>query len=224
METIIVNTKTTICKNKTNFETVSVNDLLENMSILIRYIIAQKSKKIKKNKPKLIINMDYKKYYDLENYLFGEVKNNFKKHGYLTPEEFFCIVIWKANRAKSKIKDKIFKKGENLNKSIKKLTSQIFKASSNKEKLRILLEDWEFGLPMASALLTVLYPKNFTIYDVRVRNQFGIKDFSGRKNQIEKYFSEFLPKVKKQSGKNLREKDKYLWGKSFFEDLRKFLK
>lgn len=168
--------------------------------------------------------MDYSKYYNIEDYLFGEVKNNFHKRGYITPEEFFCIVIWKANRAKSKIKDKVLKNKNNLNENIKKLTSQIFKASSSREKLRILLEDWEFGLPMASAILTVLYPNDFTIYDIRVRSQLNIKDFSGRKNQIEKYFSEFLPEVRKQLGKNLRNKDKYLWGKSFLNDLKEFLK
>lgn len=143
--------------------------------------------------------MDYLKYHNLENYLFKEVRSNFRRRGYLRPKEFFCIIIWKAN-------------------------NEIFKTPDNKEKLRVLLEDWSFNLPMATAILTVLYPKNFTIYDVRVHNQLGIKDFSGRKNQVEKYFLEFLPKIRKTKGKNLRNKDRYLWGKSFYEDLTKFLK
>jgi len=167
--------------------------------------------------------MDYSKYYNLEDYLFREVQSNFRRRGYLTPEEFFCIIIWKANRAKSKIKDKILKRG-NLTKNIKKLTNEISKTSNNKEKLKILLKKWNFSLPMATAILTVLYPNDFTIYDIRTRNQLDIKDFSGRKNQIDKYFSDFLPKVKKQPGKNLRDKDRYLWGKSFHEDLEKFLR
>lgn len=168
--------------------------------------------------------MDYLKYYYLENYLFGELRNNFQRRGHLTPEEFFCIIIWKANRAKSRIKDKMLKRRSTLSGNIKKLTSEIFKTSNNKEKLKILLEKWEFGLPMATAILTLLYPKDFTVYDVRVRSQLGIKDFSNRKNRIEIYFSEFLPKVKKQPGKILRDKDRYLWGKSFYEDLAGFLK
>ena len=168
--------------------------------------------------------MNYLRYYFLEDYLFKEVRNNFQKRGYLTPEEFFCIIIWKANRAKSKIKNKILKKEGNLNKSVKKLTNQIFKATNNQERLRILLEDWKFNLPIATAILTILYPKHFTVYDIRVRNQLGINDFSGTAGQIEKYFSEFLPKVKKIKGQSLRDKDRYLWGKSFYEDLMKFLK
>lgn len=166
--------------------------------------------------------MDYKKYYYLENYLFNEVNKNFHKRGHLLPEEFFCIVIWKSNRAKTKIKDKLLNFGK-LNGMVENMTKEIFNASSFQTKLEILLEKWTFSMPMATAILTVLYPDDFTVYDIRVRDQLDIKDFSGRKNEIEKYFSEFLPAVKKCSGKTLRDKDRILWGKSFYEDLKKLL-
>jgi len=168
--------------------------------------------------------MNYLKYYHLEDYLFEEVKNNFHKRGYLKPEEFFCIIIWKANRAKTRIRDKVLKKDKNLVIAIKRLTSEIFKALENKNKLKVLLEDWKFSLPMATAILTVLYPNNFTVYDVRVRGQLNIEDFSGRRDEIKRYFSEFLPKVKKCQGKNLRDKDRILWGKSFYKDLKQLIK
>ena len=45
--TEIVNTKTIIWENKIIFETVSINDLLENINILIKYIISRKRKKSK---------------------------------------------------------------------------------------------------------------------------------------------------------------------------------
>ncbi len=169
--------------------------------------------------------MDYLKYYFLENYLFKEVKNNFEKRGYLTQEEFFSIVIWKSNRAKTAIKRKLLKFG-NLNKIVKKLTSEIFHTNDNKQKLELLIKSWKFSLPMATAILTVLHPQEFTIYDVRVRGQLGIyKNFAGHKNQIERYFDEFLPKVRKASTqRSLRNKDRELWGKSSYEDLKKFLK
>jgi len=44
---------------------------------------------------------------------------------------------------------------------------------------------------------------------------------------VDKYFSKFLPKVKKYAdslGENLRNTDKELWGKSFYEDLQKLIK
>ena len=163
--------------------------------------------------------MEYLKYYNLENYLFDEVRNNFLERGYLTPDEFFCIVIWKANRAKSRIKNRLLSKNTNLENAVKELTNDIF----NKEgidKLNVLLSEWGFLLPMATAILTVLYPDQFSIYDIRVKSQLGIKDIY----TAEKYFAEFLPQVKKFAKNNnldLRDADRYLWGKSFYEDLKK---
>ncbi len=165
--------------------------------------------------------MDYKKYYRLEDYLFDEVKKNFHERKYLFPEEFFCIVIWKSNRAKSKIKKKLLKSG-NIKIVVKNITSQIFKAVGSQEKLKILLENWHFGLPMATAILTVLYPNDFTIYDVRVRDQLGHKEIY----KTEPYFKKFLPAIKKiakEKDFSLRNVDRYLWGKSFYKDLEKFL-
>jgi hypothetical protein len=114
----------------------------------------------------------------------------------------------------------------NLKTVVKKLTSEIFHMSGTEQKLELLIKSWKFNLPMATTILTVLYPQEFTIYDMRVRGQIGIcNDFSGRKDQIKRYFDEFLPKVKRLGkGKNLRNKDRYLWGKSFYQDLMKLLK
>ncbi len=41
-------------------------------------------------------------YYHLEPYLFDTVHNGFAKKGQLSAFDFFCILIWKANCAKSK--------------------------------------------------------------------------------------------------------------------------
>ncbi len=171
-----------------------------------------------------MLQKDYLKYYWLEDYLFNDVRRNFLKRESLNAAEFFCIVIWKANRAKTAIKRKLEKKGD-LNEMVKKLTYEIFLAPDDSERLRIMLEKWGFALPMASAVLTVLYPKRFSVYDVRVREELNIKDFARRKNQIKRYFAEFLPKVRKSApGKSLRDKDRYIWAKSFYEGLLYFLK
>lgn len=165
--------------------------------------------------------MNYSKYYDLENYLFGEVRNNFLNRGYLTAQEFFCIIIWKANRAKTKIKNKLSASGP-VAETIKKITEQIFKAQNANDKLDILLRNWRFGMPMASAILSVLYPSEFTVYDYRVRDQLSLKNIYSTK----KYFGYFLPRVRVEAtkyGMTLREMDKELWGKSFFQDLEKLV-
>ena len=112
--------------------------------------------------------MNYLRYYNLEDYLFSDVTNAFHERGYLTPEEFFAIVIWKTNRAKTAVKRKLAKHDRNLTVAVADLTRAIGQAATDREKLRIFLEDWQFGLPMATAILTVLYPDRFTVYDVRV--------------------------------------------------------
>ncbi len=169
--------------------------------------------------------MDYAKYYCLEDYLFTDVREAFHTRGHLTPEEFFAIVIWKAERAKSFIKRKLLKGGSNLVAAVKDLTSAIHKARSDDDRLRILLNDWEFALPTATAILTVLYPDCFTVYDVRTRDQLRIPDFAGRKDQIERYFNQFLPQVLAVAeATTLRDKDRYLWGKSSYESLQKFVR
>jgi hypothetical protein len=169
--------------------------------------------------------MDPLKFYALEDYLFSEVTAAFRERGYLTPEEFFSIVIWKAERAKSRIKRRLLSRGGDLESTIKTLTEEIHAAPTDRERLKLLLEKWNFRLPMASALLAVLYPKQFTVYDYRARQQLGMKDFAERRDVVDLYFDEYLSKVAELPyAATLRDKDRYLWGKSAYEDLQAFLK
>lgn len=71
---------------------------------------------------------------------------------------------------------------DNLDDAVKNLTEKISKAPDNKKKLRLLVVDWGFQLPMASAILTVLYPNDFTVYDVRVCDE--LNEFHGLKHMI----------------------------------------
>lgn len=165
--------------------------------------------------------MDYLKYYDLEKYLFEEVSSNFTEKAELSVGDFFCIVIWKANRSKSKIKKKLLAFGK-LELVIKNLSFDISRTQNEELRLNLLIKKWGFGLPMATAILTVLYPEVFTVYDYRVREQLNLKKIYSSK----KYFNYFLPavlKYKKGNNFSLRDCDKTLWGKSFYEDLLKFI-
>ena len=171
--------------------------------------------------------MDYLEVYNLEIYLFETVHGRFHEQGHLSAFDFFCIVIWKANRAKSKVAKKLLKKGyDNLDAAVYDLTSGVHSCSSPQDKLRYLWDwgNWEFYLPMASAILTVLYPEEFTIYDERVCSSLGA--FSDLKNisKFEKLWPRYLDfrqAVEKAApeGLTLRDKDRYLWGKSFSRQL-----
>ncbi len=79
---------------------------------------------------------------------------------------------------------------------------------------------------MATAVLTVLYPEEFTIYDVRVCET--LKDFKNlqyktRFQEIWSGYEEFIKSVKNAASEHLmlRDKDRELWGKSFALQLMK---
>ena len=171
----------------------------------------------------------YIKLYYRENYVLTDVRDNFNRDGHLTAFDFFCIVIWKANRAKTKIAQRLLKRNPDIEQSVRDLTSKIFSATDDKQKLKVLIDDYKFRLPMASAILSVLYPDNFTIYDVRVCDT--LKNFKGLDSatNFEKLwlrYKDYIDSVKNYEPKDLslRDKDRLLWGKSFYEQLTTDLK
>ncbi|MGE3272363.1 MAG: hypothetical protein AB7P40_26680 [Chloroflexota bacterium] len=169
--------------------------------------------------------MDYLRYYDLESYLFENVRSNFHEHGRLNAFDFFSIVIWKANRSKSRIAARLLAKGFNdLEAAVTTLTSGIAGQQGRKERLYYLWNDWGFRLPMASAILTVLYPDDFTIYDYRVCDQLGdFYDLATRSNFEDVWhgYEQLVARVHAgaPAGLSLRDKDRYLWGKSIATQL-----
>ena len=178
---------------------------------------------------------EYQDYYlsNLENYLLKEVCPRFQQLGFLSASEFFCIVIWKANRAKSKIAKKVLRESgcNSLDEAVRKLTEDIAQAGTAEARMRVLVEKWKFWLPMASAILTILYPEEFTVYDVRVagvideENQTNLVHLGNRKTFASLWsgYDEYLNRVKKSAPTafSLRDKDHYLWGKSFFLQLQR---
>ena len=173
----------------------------------------------------------YLKLYYLENYILSDVKDNFSKNGFLNSFDFFCIIIWKANRAKSKIAKRLLEYNPDIHdieKSVKDLTSKIYLAKDDEQKLKILLVDYKFRLPMASAILSILYPNKFTIYDIRVCDAFpnykGIDNLTFEKLWVN--YTKYIKDVRQYGTLNisLRDKDRLLWGKSFHEQLINDLK
>lgn len=181
--------------------------------------------------------MDFRQFYisNLESYLLDTAGPCFAKEKQLSTFDFFCIVIWKANRAKSKIADKLRSRPpgyDNLDAAVHALTTGLAKKETEKERLRYLWEEWGLSLAMASAILTVLYPDEFTVYDVRVcdvlREQ-GRGSFHRLSNPnlsfegVWRGYEEYKRRVEESAPKelSLRDKDRYLWGKSFYEQLKK---
>lgn len=174
------------------------------------------------------IPLDYLKFYDLEHYLFTEVSCRFSRTGEISPADFYMIIIWKANRAKSRIRNRLSKHDGGFAGAVEVLTTALREAGGPAERLQILMKTWGFRLPMASAILTVLYSREFTVYDTRVCAQLGA--FEGL---ADRQFSEtlwddyrsYMAVVSRAapSGLSLRDKDRFLWARSFYEGVMKDL-
>lgn len=169
--------------------------------------------------------MDYAQYGDLGWYLHSVVRQRFARQGYLSAFDFFCIVIWKANRAKSKIAKRLLSAGHaDLEEAVRELTGELAQQPSPRERLRCLREAWGLRLPMASAILAVLWPDDFTVYDRRVCGMLdGFYNLAhkSRFDSLWEGYQAFRRAVEEAapSGLSLREKDRYLWGKSHYEQL-----
>ena len=176
----------------------------------------------------------YRKFYELERYLFGEVRTRFAQTGKIDPADFYMIVIWKANRAKTRIRDKLGRREGGFAASVKHIAAALHASGSPMNRLEILMKEWRFALPMAGAVLTVLYPEDFGIYDVRVCGQLKERCAAAFEKLAHRRFSDrlwndyqaYLEAVKAAApqGLSLRDKDRYLWGRSFYEGVRKTCK
>ena len=80
------------------------------------------------------------------------------------------------------------------------------------------------GMATATAILTVCYPDKFTIIDYRVLETLDLKPLKADRWTAERYFREYLPKVKEHCGQwdcSLRQADRALWGLSVRDQIKK---
>jgi hypothetical protein len=168
---------------------------------------------------------DFARFYDLESYLFPTVSAAFAMDKQLSVFDFFCIVTWKANCSKVRIARRLLvRRPGDLQTAVSDLASDVATAKNNKDRMRALIEKWHLRLPTASAILTVLFPEEFTVYDVRVCDLLG--DFRDAQNKADfdklwTRYSDYVAKIRTFPGTSLREKDKNLSGQSFYADLTK---
>lgn len=173
----------------------------------------------------VIQTLDFRKFADLEAYLFSEVQERFTTDGSITPFDFYCILVWKANRAKSKTKKRLVTRAKgNFSTAVARISAGLRKAKSPQARLQLLMEEWDFLLPTASAVLTVLYPEEFTVYDVRVCNSIdGFRQLRSQSYSVDLWnqYLSFKEAVARKTPKalSLRDKDRYLWGKSVHEQI-----
>lgn len=161
---------------------------------------------------------DYLRYYDLEAYLFQDVHDRFHREGRLDAFDLFSIIVWKANRSKSKLARRLAKKAGTLEAAATQFTSALFAAKSAEDRLLVAMKDWGLYLPMATAILTVLWPKEFTVFDVRVCDELGDFHNLGNLNAARVWpgYCRYRDAVVRAvpGSLSLRDKDRFLWGRS----------
>lgn len=171
------------------------------------------------------IDTDYLKFYDDERYLIDDVGKRFRETGILDPADFYMLLIWKANRAKNRHRDRLKKKAGSFQKAVSQIAASVHSSPEQRERLRILMEEWEFALPTATAVLTILYPKEFTVYDVRVCKELGEKYHPERpfSDSLWTGYEKFREKVRNETpvGLSLRDKDRFLMGRSMRKDIKR---
>jgi hypothetical protein len=170
--------------------------------------------------------LNYLQIYDLEAYLLNTVHDRFHTQGYLTAFDFFCIIIWKANRSKSKIANRLLERANtnSLETAVRKLTHGLFLQSTAKDRQKYLFMDWHLWLPMASAILTILFPEEFTVYDKRVCDTLGDFQYLYNLWDFKKLWTGYLnfreAVIRSTPDElSLRDRDRYLWAKSFVQQL-----
>lgn len=177
---------------------------------------------------------DYKSFRHLERHIREKVFENFHKNGSIDATDFFCIIIWKANRAKSKVAKNIRRINPDLETCCRDITAKIFNANSHEDRLNILIKHYNFKLPISSAILSVFYPNEFSVYDFRVCdsliNHEILSDYKYLNNltnfrKIWLGYCEYIETIKRLTPTefNLIDKDHYLWGHSFYSQLQKDL-
>jgi hypothetical protein len=165
---------------------------------------------------------DYLKFYDDERYLLDEVGCRFRETGVLEPADFYMILIWKAERAKNYHKKRLIKIAGSFREAVRKIASELYQINGDKNLLEVLIEEWGFSLPTASAILTILYPNIFTVYDWRVceqvRHDYEPWNSRGFSDAMWKHYESFKQAVINEPDcanlKSLRDKDRFLIGRS----------
>jgi len=96
-----------------------------------------------------------------DGYEFSSISDNYQKRGHIRRDEFRDIAEWKSPRQKSRYKN-------NKQIEVEVATSTAISAYPNVEQQVSALVDLNgVGVPVASAILTVVFPQDYGVLDYR---------------------------------------------------------
>ena len=167
--------------------------------------------------------IDYLKFYNDEKYLLNEVGPEFRASGQVSAVDFYMILGWKANRAKTKHKTRLANLAGSFSNAVQQIAEGLHAAADNKSRLELLMTKWSFLLPTATAILALLYPDDFTVYDWRVREevQSPLKADRTFSESLWTDYEAFKQAVIAHTphGLSLRERDQFLIGRSLRREI-----
>jgi hypothetical protein len=167
-------------------------------------------------------------YYSPETLLFPALAQSFADTGRLDPAALYLILDWKAPRARTLHRARLARIAGSFNAAVNEIAADLHAAGGPEQQLGSLLTKWGFRLPSATAILTVLHPEMFTIYDIRVCNSLrAFHRLGGMKWSAKAWeeYQRFILAVRDAApqGLSLRDCDRWLWGRDKREALLKEL-
>jgi thermostable 8-oxoguanine DNA glycosylase len=135
--------------------------------------------------------------------LIEELKD-VKIKGFLSPKQFYDVVMWKTPRPKNHYLS-------NPEEQIKELSREVLLSNSDDEKVKLLTSLNGVSIAVASSLLTIIDPEHYGIIDIRVwqllhlyeevktkpKGQgFNLEDYKNYLSILRKYAQQFNVNVR----------------------------
>jgi hypothetical protein len=166
-------------------------------------------------------------YYNPEERLFPNVAQQFgETTGELNSAALYLILDWKSPRARTRHLKRLAgnKAAGSFAAAARAISVSIKEAAGPEQRLEILMRKWGFRLPTASAILSVLYPEEFTIFDWRVCDELhDFHQLGGLNWSVKTWpkYQQFVAAVRKTAVRDgarpdssLRDCDRWLWGQN----------
>lgn len=167
--------------------------------------------------------IDYRMFYNDEDYLL-KVGREFRTTRKLDPADFYMLLVWKANRAKNYHRDRLKKIAGTFSAAVQEIATDLSARNEPKAKLQVLMDKWLFAIPTASAILSLLYPEQFTVYDVLVCGELkhGYKPWRSFSDKLWEDYQAYKEAVITETPAefSLRDKDRYLIGRAYRESVK----
>lgn len=165
--------------------------------------------------------MDFVRYYNLESYLFEDVAPRHRATSQLSLFDLLSIIQWKSIRARTRELDRIKTIGDgDVDEGAKRIGLALAHDKPSEERFMVMIRDYRYWLPMASAILTVLDEESFTVYDQRVCAELG-GDFYKLANRrkaatLWPAYQDYMHAVREATptGLSLRDCDRWLWARN----------